>query len=87
MYPCYTDADMKMAERLNIMSAMMDRIIAEIIDMKAYMREHFATKVELKEVENRLTDHIDGFAKRQVSFESEVAALHSRTSRIEEKIA
>jgi hypothetical protein len=71
---------------LTEMRKQQDKVIAKMVDMETYMRDELATKSELKELEGRVTDHIDGFARLHATLDQEFIAMQSRTGRIEEDV-
>jgi len=61
--------------------------ITEVLqDSMGLIKDTAATKDDLKEMKNELLNHIDGFAKKQRDIESEVAGLHHKYYRLEEKL-
>ncbi|MBI2644853.1 hypothetical protein HYW94_01590 [Candidatus Uhrbacteria bacterium] len=63
-----------------------DRLVAEVVGMKQYMREQMATKDELRETENRLATHMDGFIKLHENLDTELVALRGKYDRLEQRI-
>lgn len=64
-----------------------EKVAAEVVDVKLYMKEKMVTKDELKESENRVTTHLDGFVKLHENLDTELAALRGKYERLEERIA
>lgn len=65
------------------------KLTAHLIEMESYMRENMTTKKELKElkeVEDRITTHIDGFIQMHTKIDVEQAALLGKYHRHEERI-
>jgi predicted nucleic acid-binding Zn-ribbon protein len=72
-------------ELLGDLKQTQDRIIAKVVVMDETLTIVQNDVSGLKKDVSRLNDSVDGFAKRQLKFESEVAATHSRLDRLERK--
>lgn len=63
--------------------------VVHFIKDNALMREEalgFSTKDDLKDTENRLMNHIDGFAKNQNEIRDEVRSINKRLVRVEKVV-
>ena len=75
-----------MRERQVSMEIVQNKLVEEVISMKDYMYNELATKQELHEVENRLTDQMDGLVRLHQDHDVEICALNSRMGRVERHI-
>lgn len=65
---------------------MQDKIIAKLVEMDSYMREHMATKNELQAVKVELTDKIEGFIELHETVDYWMVALRSKVERLGERL-
>lgn len=65
---------------------LLNRIVAKLVDMDAFLREQVATKEELKASENRMIEHIDGFIKLHETLDQELVMLRSKVGRLEDRL-
>ncbi len=64
-----------------------EKIIKKLVEIDAYLREKVVTKDELRQMKSDIMAHVDGFAKRQETFDVELAAMRSRVDRIDARLA
>lgn len=60
-----------------------DKLIIKVVNIEDTLTVVQQDVKGMKKDISRLNDSVDGFAKRQQKFESEVAAVHSRLDRLE----
>ncbi len=65
---------------------LLNKILAKLVNVEAYMHENMATKQGLQEVKSELMTHIDGFIKLHEALTLEFAALRSKNERLEERL-
>jgi hypothetical protein len=75
-----------MGARLIEQTGVQDKIIGKLVDMEDYMSEHLATKEELRGIESRLTDQVEGFVKLHTALNHEHYALCSKVDRIDKRV-
>ena len=70
-------------KRMDVQESRMDKVIQKLVDMDAYMHEELATKAELREVESRLTDQVEGFVKIHETLDHEFVSLRAKVDWLE----
>ncbi len=65
---------------------LLEKILAKIVNIEEYMKENMAIKDELRESEDRLITHIDGFVKLHETLDLELVALRGKYDRLEERV-
>ncbi len=63
-----------------------EKVMIEVVNLKMYVIENMTTKDELRETEDKVTTHIDGFVKLHENLDTELAALRGKYERLEERI-
>ncbi len=65
---------------------LLNKILAELVNVKEYMHEHMATKEKLQEAKSEILSHVDGFIKLHEAVMLELTAMRSSQKRLEERL-
>ncbi len=65
---------------------LLNKILAEVVNVKEYMHENMVTKEAAKEMESRLLSHIDGFIKLHETIDVELVSMRSKVERLETRL-
>ena len=75
-----------METKFGAMDTRQDSLFAKVEAIEVYMMENLATKFELYEVENRLTNHIDGLYKKTETLDHETSANRAHSERLDGRV-
>jgi predicted nucleic acid-binding Zn-ribbon protein len=80
------DKQDKIIKTLADMQNVQDKIVESIVDLQSDMKvvkvDVATTKAEVREIK----DNVEGFVKLHTKIDCEVAALHSRVERVEDRM-
>ena len=65
---------------------LLNKILAKLVNVEAYMHENMFTVAMANEMESRLLSHIDGFIKLHEAIALEIVSMRAKTERLEKRV-
>lgn len=65
---------------------LLNKILTKVISIEIDIKEKMATKDDLRDLESKMLNHIDGFIKLHETLDIEMVSLRNKYDRLEERV-